>query len=40
MAKWVKNLPPIEEKWEMWVGGLGWKDALEKEMATGPSTLA
>ena len=24
----------------MWVGGLGWEDALEKEMATGPSTLA
>ena len=40
MAQWVKNLPTIQEKWEMWVGGLGWKDALEKEMATGPSTLA
>ena len=24
----------------MWVGGLGWEDPLEKEMATGPSTLA
>ena len=40
MAQWVKNLPTIQEKQEMWVGGLGWEDPLEKEMATGPSTLA
>ena len=24
----------------MWIGGLGWEDPLEKEMATGPRVLA
>ena len=33
----VKNLPA---KQELWVQSLGWKDALEKEMATHSSILA
>ena len=33
----VKNLPAMQE---MWVCSLGWKDSLEKEMATHSSTLA
>ena len=33
----VKRLPAI---WETWVWSLGWKDPLEKEMATHSSTLA
>ena len=33
----VKN-PPAKE--EMWVGSLGWEDALEKGMATHSSILA
>ena len=37
MAHWVKNLPAIQE---MWVQSLGWKDPLEKEMATYSSILA
>jgi len=31
VAKTVKNLP---EMWETWVRSLGWKDPLEKGMAT------
>ena len=37
VAQIVKNLPAM---WETWVQCLGWKDPLEKEMATHPSTLA
>ena len=33
----VKNLPAMQE---MWVPSLGWKDPLEKEMATHSSILA
>jgi len=33
----VKRLPTM---WETWVRSLGWKDPLEKEMATHSSTLA
>ena len=33
----VKRLPTM---WETRVRSLGWKDALEKEMATHSSTLA
>ena len=33
----VKNLPAIQE---IWVQSLGWKDALEKGMATHSSILA
>ena len=37
MAQSVKNLPAMQETW---VQFLGWKDALEKEMATHSSILA
>ena len=37
VAQTVKNLPAI---WETWVRSLGWKDPLEKEMATRSSILA
>ena len=34
MARWVKNLPAIQETQEMWVQSLGQEDPMEKEMAT------
>ena len=37
VAQTVKNLPT---RWEPWVQSLGWKDPLEKEMATHSSILA
>ena len=37
VAQTVKHLPAM---WEIWVRSLGWKDPLEKEMATHSSTLA
>ena len=37
VAQTVKNLPAM---WETWVRSLGWKDPLEKEMATHCSILA
>ena len=37
MAQLVKNLSAM---WETWVWSLGWKDTLEKEMATHSSILA
>ena len=37
MAQTVKNLPAMEEAW---VRSLGWKDPLEKELATHSSILA
>ena len=40
MAQRVKNLPAMQETQEMWVRFLGWKDPLEKEMATHSSILA
>ena len=36
----VKNLPSAQETQETWVRFLGWKDALEKGMATHSSILA
>ena len=35
-AQTIKNPP---EMWEMWVQSLGWKDSLEKDMATHSSIL-
>ena len=29
--QWVKNLPEIQETWEMWVQSLGQEDPLEEE---------
>ena len=37
MAQLGKNLPVVQETW---VRSLGWKDPLEKEMATHWSILA
>ena len=37
VAQTVKNLPAMEEAW---VRSLGWKDPLEKELATHSSILA
>ena len=37
VAQMVKNLPAM---WETWVRSLGWKDPLEKEMATHSSIIA
>ena len=37
MAQRVKRLPTM---WETWVQSLGWKDLLEKAMATHSSILA
>ena len=37
VSQTVKNLPAM---WETWVRSLGWKDSLEKEMATHSSILA
>ena len=36
LAQIVKNLPAMQENW---VQSPGWKDPLEKEMATHSSTL-
>ena len=36
----VKNLPAVQELWEMWVQSLGGKDPLEEEMTTYSSILA
>jgi len=37
VSQTVKHLPTIQETW---VQSLGWKDLLEKEMATHSSILA
>ena len=37
MVQRLKRLPAM---WETWVRSLGWKDSLEKEMATHSSILA
>ena len=37
MAQTVKRLPTMQETW---VRSLGWKDPLEREMATHSSSLA
>ena len=31
MAQQGKNLPAVQERQEMWVWSLGWKDPLEEE---------
>ena len=36
----VKNPPAMQERLETWVESLGWKDPLEKEMATHSNILA
>ena len=36
----VKNLPAMQEMQELWVRSPGWKDPLEKGMATHSSVLA
>ena len=36
----VKNLPAVQEIWEMCVQSLGWEDLLGEEMATSSSILA
>ena len=38
-AQWVENPPAVQRMEEMWVQTLGWKDPLEKEMATRSSIL-
>ena len=40
VAQWVKNPPAMQGTQETWVGSLGWKDPLEKEMATHSCILA
>ena len=40
MAQVVKNLPEMQETWEMRLLSLGWGDSLEKEIATHSSILA
>ena len=35
----VKNLPAVQETWEMWVQSLTLEDPLEEEMATHSSIL-
>ena len=40
MAQRVKCLPTMPTMWETWVQSLGWKDLLEKAMATHSSILA
>ena len=37
MVQMVKHLPTMQETWDR---SLGWKDSLEKEMATHSSILA
>ena len=36
----VKNMPAVQEPWEMWVQSLGQEDLLEEGMATQSSILA
>ena len=36
----VKNLPAVQQKWEMWVQSLGWEDPLEEGMAAHSSIPA
>ena len=39
-ASQVKNLPAMQETWEMWVQSLSPEDPLEEEMATHSSILS
>ena len=40
VTQWMKNLPLMQEPQEMQVRSLGWKDPMEKEMATHSSIIA
>ena len=40
MARWVKNMPAMQETQEIYVRFLSWEDSLEKAMATHSSVLA
>ena len=40
VARWLKNLPALQESEEVWVRYLGGKDPLEEGMATHSSILA
>ena len=40
MAKWVSNLPAMQETQEMCFRSLGWEDPLQREMVTHSSILA
>ena len=40
VVQWVNNPPAMQETQETLVQSLGWKDPLEKEMATHSSILA
>ena len=40
MARWVKNLPAMQEMQEIWVQFLGQKDPLEEGTASHSSFLA
>ena len=40
MAKWVKNLPVVQETQEVWIQSLDQEEILEKEMATPSIILA
>ena len=39
-AQRVKNLPAMQETWQMWIQPLDQEDPLEEEMATHSSILA
>ena len=39
MAQWVKNLPAIQERQDIWVPSVGHEDPLQEEMANHASTL-
>ena len=40
MARWIKNLPAVQETQEMWVQSLDQEEPLEKKMATYSSIFA
>ena len=40
VAQWVKNLPAVQERQEMWVQSLGWENPVKEGMATHSSILA
>ena len=40
MAKFIKNLPTMQETSEIWVQFLGWKDPLKESIETHSSNLA
>ena len=40
VAQWKKIRLPVQEKWGMRVGSLGWEDPLEEEMVIHSSIVA